>query len=97
MCIRDSYLIECKTFRMTGHSAHDGAHYVPQKLFDEWGKLDPITLLEARMLENGWATRDQFDRVRALVRTEVDEAVAWADKSPFPDPATLTDGVYEDQ
>jgi pyruvate dehydrogenase E1 component alpha subunit len=91
------YLIECKTFRMTGHSAHDGAHYVPQKLFDEWGKLDPITLLEARMLENGWATRDQFDRVRALVRTEVDEAVAWADKSPFPDPATLTDGVYEDQ
>ena len=24
------YLIECKTFRMTGHSAHDAADYVPQ-------------------------------------------------------------------
>ena len=23
------YLIECKTFRMTGHSAHDAADYVP--------------------------------------------------------------------
>ena len=24
------YLLECKTFRMTGHSAHDAAHYVPR-------------------------------------------------------------------
>ena len=37
------YLLECKTFRMTGHSAHDAAHYVRQALFEEWGKLDPIT------------------------------------------------------
>ena len=28
------YLLECKTFRMTGHSAHDAAHYVPK---DRWG------------------------------------------------------------
>jgi pyruvate dehydrogenase E1 component alpha subunit len=93
---RGPYLIECKTFRMTGHSANDAAHYVPQGLFDEWGKLDPITRLEARMLESGWASQGELDRVRALVRAEVDEAVAWADKSPYPDPATLEDGVYED-
>jgi pyruvate dehydrogenase E1 component alpha subunit len=89
------YLIECKTFRMTGHSAHDAAHYVPQGLFDEWGKLDPITRLEARMIENAWASQSDLDRTRALVRAEVDEAVAWAEKSPYPDPATLEDGVYE--
>jgi pyruvate dehydrogenase E1 component alpha subunit len=91
------YLIECKTFRMTGHSAHDSAHYVPQSLFDEWGKLDPIVRLETRMLENGWASQTDLDRVHAHVRTEVDEAVAWADKSPYPDPATLLGGVYEDR
>src|SRR5947209_12092824 len=28
------YLIECKTFRMTGHSAHDAAHYVPKEMFE---------------------------------------------------------------
>src|SRR5205823_6156403 len=33
------YLLECKTFRMTGHSAHDAAQYVPQELFEEWRKL----------------------------------------------------------
>ena len=89
------YLLECKTFRMTGHSAHDAAHYVPQGLFDEWGKLDPIVRLEARMLEQGWAEQSDLDAMRARVKSEVDDAVEWAEKSPFPDPATLLDDVYE--
>ncbi len=89
------YLLECKTFRMTGHSAHDAAHYVPQGLFDEWGKMDPITRLETRMLAEGWASQDALDRARAAVHREVDEAVAWAEQSPFPDPATLEEDVYE--
>ena len=89
------YLIECKTFRMTGHSAHDAAHYVPQGMFDEWSKLDPITRLEAKMLEKGWATQGDIDAVRARIHQEIDEAVAWADKSPYPDPATLLEDVYE--
>jgi TPP-dependent pyruvate/acetoin dehydrogenase alpha subunit len=89
------YLLECKTFRMTGHSAHDPAHYVPANLFDEWGKLDPITRLEAKMIENGWASRSDIDATHAGIRSEVDEAIAWAEQSPLPDPATLLDGVYE--
>ena len=91
------YLLECKTFRMTGHSANDGAKYVPQGLFDEWGKLDPITRLEARMLAEGWAEREEIEDRHAVVRKEVDEAVVWADSSPYPDPATLLDDVYESQ
>jgi TPP-dependent pyruvate/acetoin dehydrogenase alpha subunit len=89
------YLLECKTFRMTGHSAHDGAHYVPPELFAQWEKLDPITRLEARMLENGWADRAALDATHARIRQEVDEAVAWAEQSPYPDPSTLLDDVYE--
>ena len=92
---RGPYLLECKTFRMTGHSAHDGAHYVPQELLDEWGKLDPIARLETRMLAEGWAGRDELDRQRAAIHQEVDDAVAWAVESPLPDPATLCDDVYE--
>jgi TPP-dependent pyruvate/acetoin dehydrogenase alpha subunit len=89
------YLIECKTFRMTGHSAHDGAHYVPPEMFEEWGKLDPIVRLKSRMLENGWAERAELEAVRAGILREIDEAVAWAERSPFPDPAELLEGVYE--
>lgn len=91
------YLIEGKTFRMTGHSAHDAADYVPKHLWDEWGKLDPITRLESRMLDQNWTTQADLDQIHARIRQQVDEAVAWAEQSPYPDPATLLDGVYENQ
>jgi pyruvate dehydrogenase E1 component alpha subunit len=91
------YLLECKTFRMTGHSAHDDAHYVPRSLFDEWGKLDPIIRLEARMKEEGWADAAEIESLKARVHKEVDEGVAFAERSPFPDPASLADGVYEEE
>jgi pyruvate dehydrogenase E1 component alpha subunit len=89
------YLLECKTFRMTGHSAHDAAHYVPKELFDEWGRLDPIVRLQDRMLAEGWTDRESMDQTRARIHREVDEAIAWAEQSPYPDPASLLDDVYE--
>ena len=89
------YMLECKTFRMTGHSAHDGADYVPKNLWDEWAKLDPITRLEGRMRDRGWTNQAELDELHARIKTEVDEAVAWAENSPYPDPATLLDDVYE--
>jgi pyruvate dehydrogenase E1 component alpha subunit len=89
------YLIECKTFRMTGHSAHDAAHYVPKELFDEWGKLDPISRLQDKMLGEGWADQAALDDLHSSILQEVDEAVAWAEQSPCPDPASLLDDVYE--
>ncbi|HTX34256.1 MAG TPA: thiamine pyrophosphate-dependent dehydrogenase E1 component subunit alpha [Bryobacteraceae bacterium] len=89
------YLLECKTFRMTGHSAHDNAHYVPQHLFEEWERLDPITRLRSKMLANGWADEAELDAVRAGILREIDEAVEWAEQSPYPDPASLLEDVYE--
>ncbi len=89
------YLIECKTFRMTGHSAHDGADYVPQRLFEEWGDKDPIRRVEREMLERCWIAREEVDAMYAAVQAEIDEAVAWAEASPLPDPATLLEDVYE--
>jgi pyruvate dehydrogenase E1 component alpha subunit len=64
-------------------------------LWDEWGKLDPIVRLEARMLEQSWSTQGELDELHARVRREVDEGVAWAEKSPYPDSGTLLDDVYE--
>ena len=89
------YLLECKTFRMTGHSANDAAHYVPKERFGEWEKLDPIVRLEKRMLDRGWASQGEIDLARARVRQEVDDAVAWAEQSPYPEASSLTEGVYE--
>jgi TPP-dependent pyruvate/acetoin dehydrogenase alpha subunit len=92
---RGPYLIECKTFRMTGHSAHDAADYVPRPLFDEWSKRDPILMLQKHMVDRDWATEVDFKRLHGRILAEIDEAVEWALNSPYPDAATLTDGVYE--
>ena len=89
------YLIECKTFRMTGHSAHDGAAYVPSHLWEEWGKRDPIARLEQTMMDRGWIEAAQLEELRASLRTEVDEAIVWAENSPYPGARELLDNVYE--
>jgi pyruvate dehydrogenase E1 component alpha subunit len=91
------YLLECKTFRMTGHSAGDAAKYVPKQLFEEWEKQDPIVRAERRMLDEGWASQSAIDQAHAAVKQEVDDAVAWAEQSPYPDPATLEQDVFEGQ
>lgn len=90
------YLIECKTFRMTGHAAHDSADYVPKHLFKEWAAKDPILRLEKHMMETGIASREEIDATYARIRAEVDEAQAWAEQSPFPDPSELLTNVYEE-
>lgn len=92
---RGPYLLECKTFRMTGHSAHDPADYVPPRLFEEWARKDPIVRLERLMLERRWSDDDGLAAVRDAIRKEVDEAVAWAEASPYPDASELTEHVYE--
>ncbi len=89
------YLLECKTFRMTGHAAHDAAAYVPEHLFKEWAEKDPIQRVERLMIEKGWKSREEIDALCAGIRQQVDEAIQWAEQSPYPDPATLLDNVYE--
>jgi TPP-dependent pyruvate/acetoin dehydrogenase alpha subunit len=92
---RGPYLIECKTFRMTGHSAHDPADYVPKHLWAEWAEKDPIARLEKLMLEQRWADQADLERERAEIREEVDAAIVWAENSPYPDASELLDRVYD--
>jgi pyruvate dehydrogenase E1 component alpha subunit len=49
------------------------------------------------MIEQGWATQDDLDAARAAVKAEVDDAVAWADESPWPEASSLLKNVYENE
>lgn len=93
---RGPYLIECKTFRMTGHAAHDGGDYVPKALFEEWARKDPIDGLRRKMLEKGWADAATLESIASGILREIDEAVEWAERQPYPDPSELTRNVYEE-
>src|SRR5215510_14080257 len=68
-------LIECKTFRMTGHSAHDDAGYVPHELFEYWEQRDPIPRLERDLIKRGVTTAEKIEEMAKRIHAEIDEAV----------------------
>lgn len=86
--------IECKTMRMHGHSEHDSAKYVPRELLEEWKKKDPIANMERYLTEKNIAGKEELDGIDARVKKEIDEAEAFAEESPYPDPADGLKGVY---
>jgi pyruvate dehydrogenase E1 component alpha subunit len=87
-------LIEAKTMRMLGHAVHDGAEYVPAELLAAWELRDPIRLYDARLLAQGIADRAELDEIGQRCQVEVEDAVAFAEASPWPEPASVTAGVY---
>jgi len=87
-------LIECKTMRMMGHAIHDGAEYVPRELLEEWEKRNPVVLYERKLVAEGVADQEEIDEIKHRCEVEVADAIEYAERSPLPDPATVTDGVY---
>jgi len=71
-------LLECMTFRMRGHEEASGTKYVPQHLFDEWSKKDPVAnfeqfLLDERVLRPEWLPRLK-NEFTALIESELEKA-----------------------
>jgi pyruvate dehydrogenase E1 component alpha subunit len=87
-------LIECKTFRMTGHSAHDDAGYVPSELFEYWEERDPIHRFERFLSERGLLDAGGVEELQRRINHEIDEAIQAAEKDPFPEPEDCLKDVY---
>jgi TPP-dependent pyruvate/acetoin dehydrogenase alpha subunit len=87
-------LIECKTFRMTGHSAHDDAGYVPAELFEFWEERDPIRKFERFLTQRGVVSASDIEDIQKRINREIDEAIQMAEKDPFPEPEDCLRDVY---
>jgi len=87
-------LIECKTFRVTGHSAHDDAGYVPPELFAYWEQRDPIARFERFLIERGLTTKPEIEDLQTRINQEIDDAIQIAEKDPFPEPEDCLKDVY---
>ncbi len=86
--------VECRTFRMTGHSAHDAAEYVPEKLLAQWAKKDPIARFERHLLARRAISAARVRELENKIAGEIDAAVAHVESSPMPAPADALEGVY---
>jgi len=87
-------LIEAKTMRMLGHAIHDGAEYVPAALLAEWEARDPVKLFETKLVSENVTDQVELDEIGQRCEAEIEDAIAFAEASPWPDPETVLEGVY---
>jgi pyruvate dehydrogenase E1 component alpha subunit len=80
--------------RMRGHAIHDNQAYVPRELLEEWQRKDPILRFEAHLRARGLLDDAALGALLARIEAELDEAQAYAESSPYPEPGSVMDGVY---
>ena len=88
-------LIECMTYRYSGHSRADPAKYRPEGELERWKERDPIKLYRERLKQFG-ISDEAIARIDVDVKREVDEATEACKAAPPPALDLLTTDVYAD-
>lgn len=88
-------LIECLTYRYSGHSRADPAKYRPEGELDRWKQRDPIKIYTERLKAFG-VEQGQIDAIVNGVKKVVDDATEKCKASPTPPMDLLTTDVYAD-
>ncbi len=81
--------------RLLPHSSSDdhSKYRTPEELEAD-RKIDPISRLEAVLIDEGLLTEDEAETMETEVHEQVDEAAEWAKQQDDPDPDTATDHVF---
>jgi len=87
-------LIECKTYRYRGHFEGDPMIYRTREEEEMWKAKDPIPRFEAKLKEMGVLTEAQAREINERIIAQVEEAVRFAEESPWPAPEEVLEDVY---
>jgi acetoin:2,6-dichlorophenolindophenol oxidoreductase subunit alpha len=89
-------LVEVVTYRYNEHSEglRLGTDYRNEQERAAWLERDPIVLFRQHLVAEGIATDEEMDQLEADVAAEVDEAVRFAEESPYPDPSVAFADLY---
>jgi pyruvate dehydrogenase E1 component alpha subunit len=91
---RRPQLVEAVTYRFRGHSMADPEEYRTKDEVEEWRERDPIQAFAGRLQDESIVSKEQYEELDKKAIETVDEAVRFADESPFPDLDSLYDDVY---
>jgi pyruvate dehydrogenase E1 component alpha subunit len=72
----------------------DPATYRSKEEVADYKKIDPIETTRASIIEKGFASEADLDKLEEEIMSEVDESVTFSENSPYPDPADLFRHVY---
>jgi len=87
-------LLVCDTYRYLGHSKSDANVYRTKEEIAEWKAKDPIKRMRAYLLENGAFSEAEIKSVEEKAKRSIEDAVEFAQKSPYPSIDTIMDDVY---
>lgn len=88
-------LLECVTYRYRNH-----CEVQPPEAFrdpaeiEQWRAKDPIARMRTQLMQRGILTDAIERKVTAEVEAEIDDAIKYAEESPFPAPEELYKDVY---
>jgi len=86
-------LLECKTYRQRGHYEGDmGAYRSPEEVA-EWLARDPIVTFGRRLVEEFNLRQEVLAEAAERVDGRLDEAAAFAERSPHPQPEEALEHV----
>src|SRR6185312_14125 len=88
-------LIECLTYRHSGHSRADPAKYRPEGELERWKQRDPIKIYKERLKQFG-VSEQTIANIDAEVRKIVDDATEACKAAPLPPVDIMTTDVYAD-
>jgi pyruvate dehydrogenase E1 component alpha subunit len=91
---REPQLVEAVTYRFRGHSMADPEEYRTKEQVEEWRKRDPINAFKERLVGEDVLSEEDVQKLDAKAMERIDEAVEFADNSPFPDLDSLYDDIY---
>lgn len=87
-------LIECLTYRRGGHKRDDPATYRPKEEVEAWLEQDPLPIFRQRLLNERGVSESQLAQTEEGVMASLDEAVTFAQNSPFPPTDLALEHVY---
>jgi len=88
--------IVVNTYRYRGHSISDPATYRTKEEVAEQKERDPLKLTKNLIVDKKWATEDELKALDKEVKAEIQDAVNFAEESPWPEVKELYDHVYKD-
>jgi len=87
-------LIECRTYRMKGHSRFDPAKYRPKEEAEYWLSRDPVEIIKKIAIEQGALTEKEAEKIKKKLEKEVEAAAKFAIESEYPRPEEALEDVF---
>lgn len=91
-------ILEVLTYRHQGHSVADSKHKdgyrTKEEIEAQKAQNDPIVRFRNLLMEEGVLDEETAKNIQAEAKFEVDQAVKFAEESPFPDASAITEDVY---